>query len=478
MTVESNPTEKRVHGDGTAPTISFTFRLLQDSDLTVYLVTLADGTLTLQTKDTDYTIDREEDGQGGTITMLDTVSAAYDILLLPNVEIIQSADLVPEGSFNESSVEDALDRAILVAQQLQRLIDRCVKFPLSDSSPTTELSSSALRANKVLAFDGDGDLIFLNNSDAGTADPLNFGNTSDPSLGDALLGVKQPFPSAGARTQHEKNQDVVTVADWLIKGDGSDESALLALAMEESDGKVLDLLGLTVTCNSDVTYDTVNYLKNGALHFPNVGNGLKPSGTLGVASSPAGPLTKGNKILTYLVAPGYAVDDLLFITSTDAWGASGEITTQWAKVKTVSGDGLTVTLRTPFDYTFTTAIAVYRPDLVESATLDNIKITGIGADNAQDLFNPTYVKKVTLINCDLSESGHSCVTFTTCYDVAWWNLRLAGAMAAGTGYGVCFEGGCEFIRGYGTIGEDMRHVIMGGGLPESTAMRASSARRV
>lgn len=52
----------------------------------------------------------------------------------------------------------------------------------------------------------------------------NFANTSDPAKGDALVGVKQPYDGAIARTQHDVNADDLLSSDFMI-GDGSDESA-------------------------------------------------------------------------------------------------------------------------------------------------------------------------------------------------------------------------------------------------------------
>jgi hypothetical protein len=40
--------------------------------------------------------------------------------------------------------------------------------------------------------------------------------------GDSLITVKQPFTGAVARTQHDKNKDVINVKDFGSKGDGSD----------------------------------------------------------------------------------------------------------------------------------------------------------------------------------------------------------------------------------------------------------------
>lgn len=55
-------------------------------------------------------------------------------------------------------------------------------------------------------------------------------NANDPALGDALVGVKQPITGAVARTQHDKNMDVVSVRDFGVKGDGTDEYDAMLVA--------------------------------------------------------------------------------------------------------------------------------------------------------------------------------------------------------------------------------------------------------
>ena len=50
-------------------------------------------------------------------------------------------------------------------------------------------------------------------------------NTTDPLLGDALIGVKSPLTGAVARTQHDKNQDLASVFDYMTASEISDVRA-------------------------------------------------------------------------------------------------------------------------------------------------------------------------------------------------------------------------------------------------------------
>lgn len=63
---------------------------------------------------------------------------------------------------------------------------------------------------------------------------LNLGDTADTAKGDALLGVKQPLTGSIARTQHDKNLDVVSVKDFGAVGDSITDDRLAIIAADAS----------------------------------------------------------------------------------------------------------------------------------------------------------------------------------------------------------------------------------------------------
>jgi hypothetical protein len=71
----------------------------------------------------------------------------------------QSTDYVANDPFPAATHEDALDRLTFIAQQQQEEVDRSIKLSTTNTMTSTEFTVGATdRANKVLAFDGSGEL--------------------------------------------------------------------------------------------------------------------------------------------------------------------------------------------------------------------------------------------------------------------------------------------------------------------------------
>ena len=82
----------------------------------------------------------------------------------------------------------------------------------------------------------------------------NIANTDDEKLGDAMLGVKQPFFGAIARTQHDKNADNISIKDFGAIGDGvTNEDAIFRHIEDTLKDKLIDLCGLTYSVTAPYT---------------------------------------------------------------------------------------------------------------------------------------------------------------------------------------------------------------------------------
>ncbi|EDL5731316.1 hypothetical protein CWG78_01575 [Salmonella enterica subsp. enterica serovar Halle] len=96
---------------------------------------------------------------------------------------------------------------------------RTLRVPESTVQPTPPVSA---RANHLLAFNSEGNPIAVLPASGSASEVLIDLASSEDGKGDALVAVKQPFTGAAARTQHDKNKDVINVKDFGARGDGSD----------------------------------------------------------------------------------------------------------------------------------------------------------------------------------------------------------------------------------------------------------------
>jgi hypothetical protein len=92
---------------------------------------------------------------------------------------------------------------------------------------------------------------------SGTADGADYSSTSDVDKGDALIGVKSALTGGTARTQHDKNADTVSVADFGAAPGSSAVDNLAGIATAVASGaKIIRFPGGTYslgTLNSSAT---------------------------------------------------------------------------------------------------------------------------------------------------------------------------------------------------------------------------------
>lgn len=151
MTVSSSTNRVSYSGNGSLTTFAYTFKVFDQDDLTVIL-RASDGTETVQTITTHYTVTNVGNASGGNIEFVTAPSATETVVIVREQPFTQGLDLVPNDPFPAQSLEESLDKLTFVDQRLNEKIDRALTFSVGDFVTDATLPVKELRVGKVLAF--------------------------------------------------------------------------------------------------------------------------------------------------------------------------------------------------------------------------------------------------------------------------------------------------------------------------------------
>jgi len=158
MTVSSSTNRVSYSGNGTLTTFAYTFKIFDEGDLTVIL-RAANGTETVQTITTHYTVTGAGSASGGNVEFVTAPSATETVVILREQDLTQGLDLVPNDPFPAQSLEESLDKLVFMVQQHEETLGRTIKASKTNEITGAEFTISAAdRANKIFAFDGSGDV--------------------------------------------------------------------------------------------------------------------------------------------------------------------------------------------------------------------------------------------------------------------------------------------------------------------------------
>jgi len=160
MTISSTTVRNSYSGDNSTTTFSYTFKIFQDSDIQV-IIRSANGTETTKTITTHYTVTGAGNSGGGSVifTSGNIPTSTQTVVLRRNIPQTQAIDYIANDPFPAESHEEGLDRATMAIQQLQEELTRSIKLSKTNTMTSTEFSVGASdRANKILAFDTNGEL--------------------------------------------------------------------------------------------------------------------------------------------------------------------------------------------------------------------------------------------------------------------------------------------------------------------------------
>jgi hypothetical protein len=203
-------------GDGAATIFPFGFRIFANSDLLVQSTTgSVIATLSLGT---DYSVTLNADqtnSPGGTVITTLPLAVGTNLAIVGGLHYTQTSKLPQGGNYSAVVVQNALDRLTMLIQQLVEQLGRTFRAPPGDQ--LSDLPSSSARANTVLGFDGNGNVVpQIPASGSAAAVMIQYAS----SLGSSLMGFLQLGASAFARTVQAKLRERVSledfggVADW------------------------------------------------------------------------------------------------------------------------------------------------------------------------------------------------------------------------------------------------------------------------
>lgn len=242
-------------GNSVQTAFPFSFKVFSGADVSVVRTETSTGIATTLTLNSDYTVSLSTDqnaNPGGTVVLSSPLATGSTLVLTTNLPATQTLDLTNNGGFYPRTISDALDRIVILIQQMFSNVGRSVKFPLGDTA-NADLPPAAQRANNLLGFDATGKPVAVMPA-AQSASALQA--VLGAFTGASLIGFVQSG-STFFRTALDKLRDNVNARDFGALGDGTDQTAAFVKAAAYSIVRVpagtyvID----TINISKSVTFD-------------------------------------------------------------------------------------------------------------------------------------------------------------------------------------------------------------------------------
>ena len=152
MTISTTTLKNSYSGNGSTTAFAYTFPINSTSEISV-IERSATGTETVKSEgsgSTNYSI-VDNGASGGTVTMVTAPASGTTLVLLRNTALTQETDYVANDPFPAETHEDALDKALMQAQELQEELDRSFKVSKTNTISSAEFTESATDITKLRA---------------------------------------------------------------------------------------------------------------------------------------------------------------------------------------------------------------------------------------------------------------------------------------------------------------------------------------
>lgn len=124
MTVESATSEVSIVGNGVTTAFPFAFKIPTEDDIKVYTEVIATGVESLVSP-SDYTVTGLGDDAGGTVTyplVGSPLASTHNLIIRRELEYTQPISFPRYSAYHAETLEDLLDRIVMMIQQLAALI--------------------------------------------------------------------------------------------------------------------------------------------------------------------------------------------------------------------------------------------------------------------------------------------------------------------------------------------------------------------
>ena len=169
-----NTTTRQTTAFTSGNNFAFAFKVYEEGDVKVIRITTSTGAEEVLTITTHYTVTLNDDqnaNPGGTVTLVNSGSpvnlgSGFNVVITSKVTPLQQTEITNQGGFFPEVINDVLDKAAILDQHQQSILDKTIRFPLTQTVGGLEITENAAnRAGKVVQFDGSGDLTILGTVD-------------------------------------------------------------------------------------------------------------------------------------------------------------------------------------------------------------------------------------------------------------------------------------------------------------------------
>ena len=212
-----NTTTRQTTAFTTGNGFAFDFKVYEVGDVKVIQIQTSNGAETVLTITTHYTVtlnDDQDANPGGTVTLVSSgspqnLASGYNIVITSKVSALQQTEITNQGGFFPEVINDVLDKAVILSQQKQNILDKTIRFPLTQTVGGLEITENAAnRANKSLRFDNSGDLELYS-----PASVIQFTQAEKDKLAAIEANSTADQTNAEIKTAYEANSDTNAFTD-------------------------------------------------------------------------------------------------------------------------------------------------------------------------------------------------------------------------------------------------------------------------